>query len=179
MATSKEDWNRSLPEIGMWQSEETHTVVAAEKKPSSSAISGVVRRLSESEQKIFCTPVNFKICHLGIATDLSYSSAYCTVNDGVLKLYSSINDTSANPIFEVVLDKNHRASPWQHKKWVKANENDHVEHVSYYVEEETFVGWVKVLKFGFLNVRVAERMLRCIETNTGNTTRKVVYGDLY
>ena len=164
-------WERTAPETEPQEPlSDKRTRVMSEK---------IVRRLSENEQKTFDTYLNYKNCHLGMATDMTWSQAYCTMQDGMLKLYNSKTNGEIS-FFEVALDSNHRASPWQHKKWAKTDENGQDEHISFYIEEATpIIGWIKIVKFGFFDVPTAERVLRCIETNTGNTTREVIFGEKY
>ena len=169
MSSEREIWERSSPEL-----EPEEAVV---EKPSSA--SGRARRLSEVEQKNFSTSLNFKHCHMGFATDMSWLPAYCIINEGMLKLFNSEGESSGTPLFEVALDKNHRATPWHHKKFTKMENDGQDEHISFFIEDETCVGWVKVLKLGFFKMSIAERVMRCVEFNTENKTETEVPSEIF
>ena len=166
LQSDKEIWERSAPEVDP-------------EPPALETPSAVSATVSEAEENQLNTPIKIKHCLMGVVTDMAWVHAYCVINNGVFKIFNSENELKGAASLEFPLDKKHRASPWVHKKFTKMENDGQDEHISFYIEEEEYlVGWTKIVKLGFNHLPNAERVLRCIENNTGNITQTEVPPEL-
>jgi hypothetical protein len=114
-----------------------------------------------------------KFCNLGVVTSINWSKLFLVIENRTFKVYVSEHDYKHRPeevMFEVPLDHDFRASPWKRKEYeeVAGHKTD---LYCFYIEQDGLLGENKLFKIGTPDMELAEKVMRCVETNTRNRTK--------
>lgn len=116
-----------------------------------------------------------KFCSMGFVSSAKWFSGYIVIQNGYLKLYDH-EDTekysAKTTVLEIPLDRQHRCSAWKRKNY-KQGAGVPMDFFSFYIMvDNEWLGTIRELKIGSHDFHVVEDIMRCIEANTKNNTKR-------
>ena len=116
--------------------------------------------------------VNIKLCSMGVVTSVNWLQGYAVIANGTLKIYNNEFTSESRPeetILDIALDKNIRASAWKRKEYAEVSNNEE-NFYCFYLQQNSMLGPMRIMKIGIRDSDLVERFIRCIEANTQNQT---------